>query len=608
MKKILALLVAIMMLAAMALPVMAETVDYDSKVSVTGLEEGDIAHFYKIVEWVGEAAGNVKGWKVVSPFNFDLNAVLVGTPDNPETDADETVPATGITAELANALAATTGKTEVGSGVTVGDDKKAELDVTASGAGIYMVMITPHNPDVVYNPVFVSSDYNTTANPNSNTWAISEAASYSNTAAAKKSTTELNKTASTDEATPDDVNWITTAIGDTVNYSVTTKIPGFGPAFIDPFFKMTDKLTDLTLVESSVTITAPTGLRKYTDGAADTAWDYKLVTGATQYSIEFNPKYLATVSAATDLTVTYNAIVNTDAPLNVNYERNEVWTEFSHDINNSEDHSFKKDDTIHYTFTIDANALANGSQSAGKKGSEIVKVGRNADGTPINNTTETSSITSTSSWQGPQAEAHFKLYRAYNEETKECSNEYIPKVKGTGANGTALDIVSGTDGRMTIAGLDAGEYWLREESCPAGFIKDTHVAHIVISTVESEKTITEYTKNGTDWISEAEYNALSDKTGYKSYTYKVPTLDSYKVTIDGVDASSYTFVNNGIEPEIKWTETPPVELPHQFVNTQGLELPSTGGMGTTLLYVGGSILVLAAVILLVTKRRMGAND
>ena len=43
-------------------------------------------------------------------------------------------------------------------------------------------------------------------------------------------------------------------------------------------------------------------------------------------------------------------------------------------------------------------------------------------------------------------------------------------------------------------------------------------------------------------------------------------------------------------------------------NKQGSLLPSTGGIGTTLFYVGGGILVLAAVILLVTKRRMNAND
>ena len=46
----------------------------------------------------------------------------------------------------------------------------------------------------------------------------------------------------------------------------------------------------------------------------------------------------------------------------------------------------------------------------------------------------------------------------------------------------------------------------------------------------------------------------------------------------------------------------------EVINNSGQELPHTGGMGTTLLYVGGSILVLLAVILLVTKRRMNAND
>ena len=43
-------------------------------------------------------------------------------------------------------------------------------------------------------------------------------------------------------------------------------------------------------------------------------------------------------------------------------------------------------------------------------------------------------------------------------------------------------------------------------------------------------------------------------------------------------------------------------------NNKGAELPSTGGMGTTILYIGGSILVLAAAILLVTKRRMNAGE
>ena len=40
------------------------------------------------------------------------------------------------------------------------------------------------------------------------------------------------------------------------------------------------------------------------------------------------------------------------------------------------------------------------------------------------------------------------------------------------------------------------------------------------------------------------------------------------------------------------------------VNKAGTELPSTGGMGTTVFYVLGTVLVLGAVVLLVTKKRM----
>ena len=42
-------------------------------------------------------------------------------------------------------------------------------------------------------------------------------------------------------------------------------------------------------------------------------------------------------------------------------------------------------------------------------------------------------------------------------------------------------------------------------------------------------------------------------------------------------------------------------LKADIVNRKGSLLPSTGGMGTTILYVIGSILVLVAAILLITK-------
>lgn len=44
------------------------------------------------------------------------------------------------------------------------------------------------------------------------------------------------------------------------------------------------------------------------------------------------------------------------------------------------------------------------------------------------------------------------------------------------------------------------------------------------------------------------------------------------------------------------------------INKTGAELPSTGGIGTTVFYVVGGVMVAAAVILLITKKRMGSAE
>ena len=43
------------------------------------------------------------------------------------------------------------------------------------------------------------------------------------------------------------------------------------------------------------------------------------------------------------------------------------------------------------------------------------------------------------------------------------------------------------------------------------------------------------------------------------------------------------------------------------LNQTGAELPSTGGIGTTVFYVVGGLLVAVAVVLLVTKKKMSVN-
>ena len=114
-------------------------------------------------------------------------------------------------------------------------------------------------------------------------------------------------------------------------------------------------------------------------------------------------------------------------------------------------------------------------------------------------------------------------------------------------------------------------------------------------------------------VSDTEYRvANGDEAGaVDSFT----TVASGKIIIKGVDLDNYTLVETAapagyntlkdpVEVTVLATNALTVEVP----NASGTELPSTGGVGTTTFYVLGSVLVLAAVVLLVTKKRMSVKD
>lgn len=115
---------------------------------------------------------------------------------------------------------------------------------------------------------------------------------------------------------------------------------------------------------------------------------------------------------------------------------------------------------------------------------------------------------------------------------------------------------------FTFSGLDDGDYKLSETTTPNGY-----------NTIDDvEFTVT------------ADHDVESDS----------PALNSLSgdVTTGSLEFTSSTSAGS---------------LTTDVVNKKGSVLPSTGGMGTTILYVVGTILVLAAGILLVTKKRMDAK-
>ena len=73
--------------------------------------------------------------------------------------------------------------------------------------------------------------------------------------------------------------------------------------------------------------------------------------------------------------------------------------------------------------------------------------------------------------------------------------------------------------------------------------------------------------------------------------------DNPKLTsLTGTDGAEFTMTSNVSNGS----------LTADVINEKGSTLPSTGGMGTTLFYVFGAILVLGAGVVLISRRRMEA--
>ena len=119
--------------------------------------------------------------------------------------------------------------------------------------------------------------------------------------------------------------------------------------------------------------------------------------------------------------------------------------------------------------------------------------------------------------------------------------------------------------------------------------------------LEAEKTGTAYGLLETE--APTGYNLLKDPiivTLTGAYTENGTTKQAT------VTAQGATVTNGTVDLTAAQNANQPLAT-KQVINNSGSELPNTGGIGTTIFYVIGAILVLGAGILLVTRRRMSAN-
>ena len=111
-------------------------------------------------------------------------------------------------------------------------------------------------------------------------------------------------------------------------------------------------------------------------------------------------------------------------------------------------------------------------------------------------------------------------------------------------------------------------------------------------------------------------NEVVTRDDGSNYTIKIRGLDSEMGTYTLTETETKNGYNLLATPanltliEDKGTafEQKAANTYDEVENRKGTTLPSTGGIGTTLFYIGGGILVLLAVVMLVTKKRMKAED
>ena len=96
-------------------------------------------------------------------------------------------------------------------------------------------------------------------------------------------------------------------------------------------------------------------------------------------------------------------------------------------------------------------------------------------------------------------------------------------------------------------------------------------------------------------------------------TTEIQGLDNQAYTLTEIEApKGYNLLTETVPVATtdltKADETIPAAKKISVINEQGSVLPSTGGIGTTIFYVIGAVLVIGAAVLLITKRRMSAED
>ena len=564
-KKVMTLVLAALAALAVATPAFAAV---DAKtIKIDGLEAGDNVKYYKVVEWAADGSG----WKFLAPFDEALTEAdkkeIIGYAEN---NAVVEGKITDVTATKMGAAAP--GTAINGNGDTVAENATS-WTATNLAPGLYMALITSADPDAedgetmyVYNPVFLAVQADNAGSE------LTLPLNYADSGTAKKSDITIDK-----KAKNADGNWVDATsenVGDVIDYKIEVTVPAYLDSWTNPTFKVGDSLSSgLTFAVgendalTDITVTGAT-----TSMVADNQYTVTK-KNATEWEITFSDTYLKSRAAAEVVTIAYQAKITSDAKT-VNPETNTAKITYSNNPADSTKHGEKEDKTTHYTFSIDAELFGDQNYES----SEIIKVGVDAAGNII---TTTETTYDNGEKHMPLEGAEFKLYKADGTTAYTNSSITADTVFVTNAEGKLM-VKGGSS--VGIHGLEEGTYVLKETKAPTGYMLMTESVTFVIA---------------------AEYDDVAATETCNAYKQ----LKSYTVTVDGEEVSSYEMDNGAATKVIKKdADGHAGDVTHEIKNTQGTALPSTGGMGTRILYTIGGIMVVAGGVFLAAKKRMSTIE
>lgn len=335
---------------------------------------------------------------------------------------------------------------------------------------------------------------------------------------------------------------------DVADYSIGDAVPfklyGTLPSTLGDYTKYKYVFHDTLATE--FTAPAAKDVKVCIDGADKTSSATVEVSGQN-ITVTFNDIIAAGANKESIVTVEYNAVLNANAQIGLPGQRNEVYLTYSNNPNWVGDGSGGSGDTP--------------SDEGKTPKDEVIVFTYELDITKyLGDTNTTANAT-----DGTKAGFKLKAVDGDHKDTWAKVDTTTGKITGWGTEAEATEVTTTATGTFKFVGLDDGKYLLKETTTPTGYN----------TMADKELTIDATTVNGQSWNFGAE-NAAS------------AALTAIKLTMDATDSNGS--VDDGT-------------VSGEIINQKGSSLPSTGGIGTTLFYVGGGVLVAGAGVLLITKKR-----